>query len=415
MDRVILHSDLNNFYASVECMLHPELRGKCVAVCGSEENRHGIVLAKNEAAKKFGVKTAETIWQAKAKCPNLEIVSPHFDEYKKYSALVREIYKQYTDLIEPFGLDECWLDVTGSRLLFGDGVTIAEKIRAEVKEKTGLTVSVGVSFNKVIAKLGSDLKKPDAVTEISREDFKDKVWPLPADSIIGVGKSTSKRLSEFGIRTIGEIALTSHEFFKIHFGKAGTMLWQYANGLDDSPVRHQDYKPPAKSIGHGLTLKSDLVNGEEVWKVLFHLCRSLENSLRKQNVLAASCAVSVKDSELKVREFQTPLKCATHSAYEIAKQLFALFNQKYTWDRNVRALTVRAVKLSGEDDEVQMSFFAEEQTDERRERMEKAAYELENKFGKGTVTYGSLMSNDKLPFDDNEEGNRELYKNFKNF
>ena len=320
---------------------------------------------------------------------------------------------QYTDLIEPFGLDECWLDVTGSRLLFGDGVTIAEKIRREVKEKTGLTVSVGVSFNKVFAKLGSDLKKPDAVTEISRDNFKEKVWHLPADSIIGVGKSTYKRLSDFGIHTIGDIAAASHEFFKTHFGKAGTMLWQYANGLDESPVRHQDYKPPAKSIGHGLTLKSDLENYEEVWRVLFHLCRSLENSLRKQNVLAASCAVSVKDSELKVREFQTPLKCATHSAYEIAGQLFALFKQKYVWSKNVRALTVRAVKLSGEDDEVQMSLFSDEQPDEKRERMERAAYELENKFGKGTVTFGSLMANDKLPFNDDEEDSRELYKNFK--
>ena len=413
MDRVILHSDLNNFYASVECMLHPELKDKCVAVCGSEENRHGIVLAKNEAAKKLGVKTAETIWQAKAKCPHLEIVSPHFEEYAKYSKLVRQIYMQYTDLIEPFGLDECWLDVTGSRLLFGDGVTIAEKIRREVKEKTGLTVSVGVSFNKVFAKLGSDLKKPDAVTEISRDNFKEKVWHLPADSIIGVGKSTYKRLSDFGIHTIGDIAAASHEFFKTHFGKAGTMLWQYANGLDESPVRHQDYKPPAKSIGHGLTLKSDLENYEEVWRVLFHLCRSLENSLRKQNVLAASCAVSVKDSELKVREFQTPLKCATHSAYEIAVQLFALFKQKYVWSKNVRALTVRAVKLSGEDDEVQMSLFSDEQPDEKRERMERTAYELENKFGKGTVTFGSLMANAKLPFNDDEEDSRELYKNFK--
>lgn len=403
MDRVILHSDLNNFYASVECMLHPELRGRCIAVCGSEENRHGIVLAKSEEAKKYGVKTAETIWQAKAKCPKLEIVSPHFEEYRKYSKLVREIYKQYTDLIEPFGLDECWLDVTGSRLLFGDGETIAHKIRTEVKEKLGLTVSVGVSFNKIFAKLGSDLKKPDAVTVISKENFKEVVWKLPADSIIGVGKSTFKRLTEFGIHTLGDVANMPVDFYTTHFGKMGKVLWQYANGLDDSLVQHQDYKAPAKSIGHGRTLKEDLVNNEEVWKVIYHLSRELEKSLRYKGVCASTCSITIKDKDLGVKEYQMPLKHATHSAYEIAKTLFALFKQKYTWQKNVRALTVRAVKLSGEDEEEQLSFFAEEQVDEKREKVEKTAFDLENRFGEGAITFGSLMKNDKLPAKGHEE------------
>ena len=397
MDRVILHSDLNNFYASVECLLHPELKGKCVAVCGSQETRHGIVLAKNDAAKAMGVKTAETIWQAKNKCPGLVTVSPHFEEYRKYSLLVRDIYKQYTDLIEPFGMDECWLDVTGSRLLFGDGVTIAERIRKEVKEKTGLTVSVGVSFNKIFAKLGSDMKKPDAVTEISKENFKSKVWCLPAGDIIGVGKATLSRLNALGIKTIGDIANTPQEFFEKRFGKMGAYLWKNANGLDDSPVCHQDYRAPAKSIGHGRTLKEDLVNNEEVWKVIFYLCRELENSLRSKSLMAATCSVSVKTSDLGVKEYQTPLKVPTHSAYEIALALFALFKHKHNWDKNVRAITVRAVKLSGENDDVQMSLFNDEKTDEKRENMEKTAYELENRFGKGSITYGSLLKNDKLP------------------
>ena len=403
MNRVILHSDLNNFYASVECMLHPELKGRCIAVCGSEENRHGIVLAKSEEAKKYGVKTAETIWQAKAKCPKFEIISPHFEEYMKYSRLVREIYKQYTDLIEPFGLDECWLDVTGSRLLFGDGETIAHKIRCEIKEKLGLTVSVGVSFNKVFAKLGSDLKKPDAVTVISKDNFKDMVWGLPADSIIGVGKSTFKKLSEFGIHTLGEVANMPVDFYLTHFGKMGKVLWQYANGLDDSPVQHQDYKAPAKSIGHGRTLKEDLVNNEEVWRVIYHLSRELEKSLRHKGVNATTCSITIKDSLLGVKEHQVPLKFATQSAYEIAKALFALFKKKYTWQKNVRAITVRAVKLSGDNEEEQLSFFKEEQKDEKRERMEKTAFELENRFGEGAVTFGSLMNNDKLPAKGHEE------------
>jgi len=402
VDRVILHSDLNNFYASVECMLHPELRGRCIAVCGSEENRHGIVLAKSEEAKRMGVKTAETIWQAKSKCPKLEIVSPHFEQYHKYSKLVREIYKRYTDLIEPFGLDECWLDVTGSRMLFGDGMTIAQKIRKEVREEIGLTVSIGVSFNKVFAKLGSDLKKPDAVTEISKEDFKEKIWHLSADCMLGVGKSTYVHLCELGIKTIGDIASSPLSFFESRFGKHGTAMWQYANGLDDSPVMHQDYRPPAKSIGHGMTLKTDLVNNEEVWKIIFYLCRSVESELRQKGVMAHTCALSIKNSSLSVKEFQTPMPSPTHSAYEMAKRLFSLFKQKYIWDKNIRAITVRAVKLVAEDEEIQLSLFDSEYSNQKREPAEKAVYELETKFGKGKITFGSLMYNDKIPTRDEE-------------
>lgn len=399
MERVILHSDLNNFYASVECMLHPELRGKCVAVCGSEENRHGIVLAKSEEAKKKGVKTAETIWQARAKCPDLVIVSPHFNEYSYYSKRVREIYSKYTDLIEPFGLDECWLDVTGSGMLFGDGVTIANLIREEVKETLGLTVSVGVSFNKVFAKLGSDLKKPDAVTEISRADFKDKIWHLSADSMIGVGGSTLAKLKELGIKTIGDIANASCDFLKLKFGKHGTSLWQYANGLDDSPVMHKDYKAPAKSVGHGITLKTDLVNNEEVWRVIFHLSHEVERSLRGGDMKTSRVSVAVKDTDLTVKEHQTSLAKPTQSAYEIAEKLFELFKEKHNWDKNVRALTVRAVKIVSENDDVQLDFFSMEEDDEKRERIEKTAFELESRFGKGAVTFGSLLGNEKIPDD----------------
>lgn len=397
MERVILHSDLNNFYASVECMLHPELRGRCVAVCGSEENRHGIVLAKSEEAKKRGVKTAETIWQARAKCPELEIVSPHFDEYRKYSKLVREIYARYTDLIEPFGLDECWLDVTGSRLLFGDGMTIAEKIRNEVKESTGLTVSIGVSFNKVFAKLGSDMKKPDAITEITCENFKEKIWNLPANSIIGIGNSTYLRLKELGIKTIGDVAQSPADFFEKRFGKHGTMLWQYANGLDDSPVAHKDYRAPAKSIGHGMTLKSDLTDNEEVWQVIYHLSRQVEKSLRDADSAADRFAIGVKSSDLSVKEYQVMTESATHSAYEIAKNLFALFKKRYTWQKNVRALTVRAVRIISDDDAVQLTIFDRIDGTDKMEKMGRTAYELENRFGEGTITFGSLMHNDKIP------------------
>jgi len=401
---VILHSDLNNFYASVECILNPELKGRCIAVCGSEEDRHGIVLAKSEEAKKFGVKTAETIWQARAKCPDLEIVSPHFSEYHMYSVLVRQIYKKYTDQIEPFGLDECWLDVTGSRLLFGTGREIADKIREDVKRETGLTVSVGVSFNKVFAKLGSDLKKPDATTEISIENFKEKVWHLPADSIIGVGKATFKKLGEFGIRTLGEVANTPKDFLTSHFGKSGITLWEYANGIDNSPVTHQDFKHDVKSVGHGSTLKKDLTSGDEVWPVIFSLARQIEASLRQKRLKALTCSISVKTTDLGVKEYQTPLKNPSQSAYEIATELFELFNKKHSWDKNVRAITVRAVKLAPEDEAAeQISFFEENVSNPKREKAEKTAFELEERFGKGAVTFASIMKNDNMPKAESEE------------
>ena len=252
MQRVILHCDMNNFYASVECMLNPELKNKPVAVCGSVEERHGIVLAKNYAAKAFGVSTGEAIWQAKQKCQDLVIVEPHYEQYMKFSKLAREIYGRYTDQIEPYGMDECWLDVTGSGCM-GTGFEIADEIRRTVKFELGLTISAGVSFNKIFAKLGSDMKKPDAITCIEADSFREKIWCLPASDLLGVGRATEKVLSGYGIHTIGELAATSDDFLKCRLGKNGLAIKKYANGLDDSPVMLSDYVSPVKSIGHGIT------------------------------------------------------------------------------------------------------------------------------------------------------------------
>lgn len=247
MQRVILHCDMNNFYASVECMLNPELKNKPVAVCGSVEERHGIVLAKNYAAKAFGVSTGEAIWQAKQKCQDLVIVEPHYEQYMKFSKLARGIYGRYTDQIEPYGMDECWLDVTGSGCM-GTGFEIADEIRRTVKFELGLTISAGVSFNKIFAKLGSDMKKPDAITCIEADSFQEKIWCLPASDLLGVGRATEKVLSGYGIHTIGELAATSDDFLKCRLGKNGLAIKKYANGLDDSPVMRSDYVSPVKSI-----------------------------------------------------------------------------------------------------------------------------------------------------------------------
>ncbi|EKC56817.1 Nucleotidyltransferase/DNA polymerase involved in DNA repair, partial [human gut metagenome] len=228
--------DMNNFYASVECMLNPALKEYPVAVCGSVEERHGIVLAKNYKAKAFDVKTGDTVWQAQQKCRDLVIVPPHYEEYIKYSKLARSVYERYTDQVEPYGMDECWLDITGTGSLFGSPVEVANKIRETIKFELGLTISVGVSFNKIFAKLGSDMKKPDAVTVIPKDTFREKIWKLPSADLLGVGRATQRTLDSYGIRTIGALAQTDPEFLRSVLEKNGVALWNYANGNDLSLV-----------------------------------------------------------------------------------------------------------------------------------------------------------------------------------
>ena len=275
MERTILHCDMNNFYASCECAQNPSLRGKPIAVCGSKEERHGIVLAKNELAKTCGVQTGEAIWQAQQKCKGLVVVPPHYDLYLRYSKLARSIYAEYTDLIEPMGLDEVWLDVTGSRALFGDGMTIAEILRKRIRAELGLTISVGVSFNKIFAKLGSDLKKPDAITEIPRDRFRQITGPLPVNALFGVGRATTKALHGIGVTTVGRLAETPLSVLTYKFGKNGVTLWQNANGEDHSPVAPMDADLPMKTAGHGVTTSRDLENDAEVWRIMLQLTQDL--------------------------------------------------------------------------------------------------------------------------------------------
>ena len=296
MERAILHSDLNCFYASVEMMLDPSLRGKAVAVCGSTEDRHGIVLAKSEKAKKAGIKTGMVNWEARQLCKDLIVVPPQYDQYLKYSKLTQAIYQRYTDLIEPFGMDECWLDVTGSRMVCGDAMSIAENIRRSVREELGLTVSIGVSYNKIFAKLGSDMKKPDAITEIRRDTYMEKVWPLHCSEMIYCGRATTAKLAKFGIHTIGDVAQTDPNFLKQLLGVNGVALWRYANGTDSSRVMHRDFVSPVKSVGHGITCVSDLENEEEVWKVILALCQDVGHRLRLHELSARGVQIAVLPS-----------------------------------------------------------------------------------------------------------------------
>ena len=274
MERTVLHIDCNKFYASVECLYRPEIRNKPVAVGGDVESRHGIILTKNEIASKYGLTVGEPLWKARKKCPDLIIVPPNYPLYLRFSKLARMIYADYSEFIEPFGLDENWIDVSGS---VQSGEEIANEIRERVKSELGITVSVGVSFNKIFAKLGSDYKKPDAVTVISKDNFRDIVWPLPCGDLLMVGRATAAKLNSYGIKTIGELANTDEKFLKTVLGKNGQTLRDYANGLDISPVRRADEASDVKSVGNSTTTPRDLVDNDDVAfcaKALPHACVS---------------------------------------------------------------------------------------------------------------------------------------------
>lgn len=397
-ERVILHSDMNSFYASVETMLDPSLKGKAVAVCGATEDRHGIVLAKSELAKKAGVKTGMVNWEARQRCPGLILVPPQYDQYVKYSRLAHEIYYRYTDLVEPFGMDECWLDVTGS-CTYGTGMEIAEKIRTACREELGLTVSIGVSFNKIFAKLGSDMKKPDAITEITRADFKEKVWPLAASELIYVGRATEKKLSNYGIHTVGQLAAVPPDILQSWFGVNGLKLWAYANGADKSRVMHKDFVSPMKSIGHGITCTADLDDEEEVSRVLLELSQDVGHRLRIHDLCAQGVQIYVRGNDLLGSQFQCKLPFRTQLPSEIAAAGFRLFQERYRWGTKVRAVCIRAIDLVPKSEVEQLNMFVDTARLDRRERLEDAIEALRDRYGKKAITYAALLGNLKMPDD----------------
>lgn len=404
MGRAILHSDMNSFYASVEMMLDPSLRGKAVAVCGSTENRHGIVLAKSQLAKQAGIKTGMANWEAREACPGLIVVPPQYDQYLKYSALAHEIYYRYTDLVEPYGMDECWLDVTGSRLTCGTGMEIAEEIRKATREELGLTVSIGVSFNKIFAKLGSDMKKPDAITEITPDNFREKVWPLPASDLLYVGRATAKKLADRSVCTIGDIAATDPALLRCWLGINGVALWTYAAGQDASRVMHKDFVSPAKSIGHGITCVCDLKNEDEVWRVMLELSQDIGHKLRLHHLMANGVQIFVRGNDLGFRQFQARLPYATRSQMEIALTARKLFHENYTWINPVRAVTVRAINLAPEGDPQQFDLFTDTERIEKQDRLETAVDDIRRRFGKRAIFAAALMGDIKMP----DRGNAEI-------
>ena len=399
-DRAILHSDANCFYASVETVLNPEFRGKAIAVCGSPEERHGIVLAKSEKAKRAGVKTGMANWQAKQCCRDLIIVPPQYDYYLKFSKLLHGIYRRYTDQVEPFGMDECWLDVTYSP---GDPMEIAEEIRQAVKDELGLTVSIGVSFNKVFAKLGSDYKKPDAITQISKEHFKEIVWPLPCSELLYCGNATTAKLGSMGVRTIGGIASLPVEVMQRKFGKNGVALWKYANGLDDSRVAHQDYTAPAKSVGHGITCVADLENMDEARKVIFALSLDIGYKLRYMNLRATGVQLYVRNSELSFCSWQKRLEMATQDEGTIALAAYSLLEEKYSWRNPIRSITVTAIQLDSSQNPTQLSMLLDYERLVRREKLNESIDTIRDRYGKYAVIPALVLDEKKMPVGNDRE------------
>ena len=392
-ERVILHCDLNCFFASVELLQYPALRDVPVAVCGDPESRHGIVLAKNEAAKQLGVKTAETIWQARQKAPHLITLPPHHGLYREYSRKVNAIYGQYTDLVEPFGIDESWLDITNSMHLFGgDGKAIADQLRERLREELGLTISVGVSFNKIFAKLGSDYKKPDATTVIDRDNWQAIVWPLPVGDLLGVGRSTQKLLRQYGVETIGQLAAFPRQTLETLLGKHGTQLHDYANGLENSPVRPQHEAEPVKSVGNGTTFPQNLTRWEEVRSGLAVLSDSVAGRLRRQGLYCGGVALTIRNAQFRQFSRQVRLDAPTHLQKDIYQTALALARQSWHAPDPIRALTVTALYLSdGADSFQQLDLLdgAAAQREEKQERLEQAMDAIRGKYGKGAISFGN--------------------------
>lgn len=422
-DRIILHSDINCCYASIELLHHPELRGKPVAVGGSylstayynsisdnfgyrnrlddislddPEARQGIVLTADYIAKKCGVKTGMPLWEAKRVCPEITFIPPRMDLYLRFSRMAHEIYAEYTDLQEPYGIDESWLDVTASATLKGDGEQIAKEISNRMKSELGITVSIGVSFNKIFAKLGSDYKKPDAITTMYRHEYREKAWVLPASDLLFVGRSTEKRLAKIGIYTIGDIARADEKTLHYALGKHGDMLWAYANGLDESPVKYENTHAPIKSIGNSTTTHRELVNDDDVKVIVYVIAESVAARLRENGFKCNVVEISVRDSSLVTYTRQRKLDRATYITQEIAEMAYRLFKESYRWEKPVRSVGIRGADLVADGVCEQLSMFIDEGKRHRLEVVDQAVDDIRHRFGFYSIQRGVMYTDAAL-------------------
>jgi DNA polymerase-4 len=372
---------MNNFFASVECLYHPDLRKKPVAVCGDPTLRHGIVLAKNYPAKATGIVTGQAIWQAKQLCPNLIVLPPNYSLYLRLARMARRIYTDYATRIEPFGLDEAWLDVTGSLKIMGDARQIADNIRNRIKFELGITASVGVSFNKIFAKLGSDMKKPDATTVITPYNYKKEVWPLPVQDLLYVGHATRKKLNRRNILTIGDLAQANRRNLTAAFGKWGQILHDFANGLDSSPVANYGEESIIKSIGNSTTTPRDLICEKDVLMVFFVLAESVAARLREHGFKCKTIQIHIRDSGLFSFERQGKLHTPSSISTEIVDKAISIFHDNYTFKKPIRTLGLRGSDLVPEDTGIQTNIFLDEEQRQKQEKLEATLDVLRRRYG----------------------------------
>ena len=383
-EKTILHSDVNNFFASVECSTNPNLLGKPVAVTGNPEKRTGIILAKNELAKKYGVKTGEAIWQAKQKCPDLVTVGPHYALYEKISKEIQELYLEYTDLIEPMGLDECWLDITPSlKYLNKTGKEVADELRSRIKEKFGITVSVGVSFSKLFAKLGSDLKKPDATTEITRENFKERTYHLPLNSIIGIGRKNTQKFEKMNVVTIGDFVSLNESFVTDIMGKPGKELHQKLRGDASEDVESYYNPAPPKSIGNGTTTVVDIKSREDIEKVVAFLCEKIANRMENGNYLGSCVSFAIKTNDFKTTSHSKAVP-AMRSNEDIFKQSMFLIDEFWKYDKPIRSIRIQVSNLQPISHTEQLSFLTEETNN-----LNKSIQSIKDKYGSNKIYLAS--------------------------
>ncbi|SCW43748.1 DNA polymerase-4 [Ruminococcaceae bacterium YRB3002] len=394
--RTILHSDMNNCFASIELLHRPELRGHPMAVGGDPEARHGIVLAKDMIAKKAGVKTGMALWQARQVCPDIVFVPPRMDLYLRFSRMAHEIYADYTDLQEPFGIDESWLDVTASTSIKGEGPAIAEDIRRRMKEELGVTVSIGVSWNKIYAKFGSDYKKPDAVTVITPENYRDIVWPMPVEDLLYVGRSTNRRLRKVGITTVGKLAESDPEFLHSLLGKMGYVLRMFARGEDNTPVSREDYRAPLKSIGNSTTAPRDLVNMQDVKIIIYVLAESVGARLRENGFKCNVVEIWVRDNELASFVRQKRVPRSTNITSEIARAAMELFAASYDWHKPVRSIGVRACSFVDASMPEQLDIFTDEAKRDKQHVIDCAIDEIRGRFGFDSIRRGLMNCDPEL-------------------
>lgn len=397
MERQILHVDVNNAFLSWTAidMIHNgeniDIRTIPAIIGGDESSRHGVVLAKSMKAKEFGIKTGEPIYQARKKCPNLQVFMGDYSSYKKHSNELYELLLEYTDQIERFSIDECFMDMT---LFLPPNETLLNKayeISRRVKEKLGFTVNVGVANNKLLAKMASDFTKPDKVHTLFKEEIPKKMWTLPISELFMVGRKSIPKLEQLGIKTIGDLAKQDETILIKKFGKHGKLMWEYANGIDEGEVIYIQEQP--KNIGNSITLPQDIYNINKLNEILLALSEQIAFRLRKHGLKANVVSVQIKTKDFANYSHQKTLNSPTNitkEIYEASKELLLDLHQ----NRAVRLIGIQTSKLQDKDS-MQLSIF-EEKTNEKQEKIENVMHELKKKYGYETITRAGEMKVKKL-------------------